>query len=587
MADRIELPGFGIGNRAVAGPVARMAGPLPEPPADASDRRPDAELATARAALASVAGQLRARAAAATAGGAEAAEVLEAQAMMALDPALGAAVERAVAAGRTAARAIHEAFDGYLAALAAAGGQMAARVADLADVRQRAIAASLRLPVPSVPDPGHPFVLVAHDLAPADTAVLDLSRVLGFVTAGGGPTSHTAVLARSRGIPAVVGCAGAERLTDGAIALVDPARSRVVGSPDVVELPEQAPGGARGAAAARTTGGTAGPGRTADGHPVALLANLADPAEAAAAAAAGAEGVGLLRTELLFLGASTAPPVDRQRDAYRTVLAAFAGRRVVVRVLDAGADKPLPYLTGPDRAGPGRVGQGRVGPGRAGPAPAESAPTGPAEPNPALGRRGVRALRAAPHVLRPQLAAIAGAAAETDADVWVMAPMVAEPDEAAWFTAEAAAQGLLTAGAMIEVPSAALLADEILAVTDFASIGTNDLAQYALAADRQLAGLGALQDPWHPALLRLVRLVGEAGARAGKPVGVCGEAAADPLLACVLVGLGAGSLSMAPATLAPVRAALAAHTLAQCRELADRVTGTGSAAAARAAAGLP
>ncbi|MPZ28001.1 MAG: phosphoenolpyruvate--protein phosphotransferase [Micromonosporaceae bacterium] len=555
MADRIELPGFGIGTRAVAGPVTRMAGPLPEPPPVASDRTPDAELAAARAALAAVAGQLRARAAT-LAGGTEAAEVLEAQAMMALDPALGAAVERAVAAGRTAARAIHEAFDGYLAALAAAGGRLAARVADLADVRQRAIAASLQVPVPSVPDPGHPYILVAHDLAPADTAVLDLGRVLGFVTAGGGPTSHTAVLARSRGIPAVVGCTGAERLTDGVTALVDPARSLVIGAPDPIEFPAELPAATSDGARTAASAAFAGPGRTADGHPVALLANLGDPAEAVAAAAAGAEGVGLLRTELLFLDAPAAPSWQRQRDAYRTVLAAFAGRRVVVRVLDAGADKPLPYLTGPP------------------------------EPNPALGRRGVRALRAAPHLLRPQLAAIAAAAATEDAEVWVMAPMVAEPDEAAWFTAEAAAQGLLTAGVMIEVPSAVVLAEEILAVTDFVSIGTNDLAQYALAADRQLGGLGALQDPWHPAVLRLVRLVGEAGARAGKPVGVCGEAAADPLLACVLVGLGAGSLSMAPAALAPVRAALAGRTLAQCRALADQVTAAGSAAAARVA-GLP
>jgi phosphotransferase system enzyme I (PtsI) len=546
MADRVELAGFGIGTRAVAGPAVRMPPPLPEPGTGGGDRPPEAELGTARAALAAVAEQLRERAAAA---GGEAAEVLRAQALMALDPQLAVAVEQAVATGRTAARAVYEAFETYLAALAGAGAYLAGRMADVADVRQRAVAACLGVPVPEVPDPGHPFVLVAHDLAPADTATLALDRVLGFVTVEGGPTSHTAVLARSRDIPAVVGCAGADRLASGVLVLVDPARSVVVGSPEPAELP------ARSRGRPRPQPDATGPGRTADGHPVALLANLADPAGIAAAVAAGAEGVGLLRTEFLFLSTQTAPDREEQRAAYRRVFGAFPGRRVIVRVLDAGADKPLPYLAGPP------------------------------EPNPALGRRGLRALRATPGVLRTQLAAVAAAAADADADVWVMAPMVAEPEEAAWFSAEAAAHGLLTAGVMIEVPSAALLAGEILAVTGFASLGTNDLAQYALATDRQLGGLGRLQDPWHPAVLRLVRMAGRAGARAGKPVGVCGEAAADPLLAAVLVGLGASSLSMAPPALAGVRAALAGRTLAECRELADRAAAASSATGARAAAG--
>jgi phosphoenolpyruvate-protein phosphotransferase (PTS system enzyme I) len=546
MAERVELAGIGIGTRAVAGPVVRMPPPLPEPATDASDRPKETELATARAALAATARQLQERAGAA---GGEAADVLAAQAMMALDPALAQAVERAVEAGRTAARAIHEAFEGYLAALAEAGPYLAARVADLADVRQRAVAASLGVPVPAIPDPGHPFVLVARDLAPADTAGLDVDLVLGFVTVEGGPTSHTAVLARSRDIPAVVGCAGADRLAEGVVALVNPARSIVVGSPAPAELP--VPVASRGAAARREVHA---PGRTADGHPVPLLANLADPAGAPAAVAAGAEGVGLLRTEFLFLDAATAPSLERQRVAYRTVLDGFDGRRVIVRVLDAGADKPLSYLA-----------------------------TAP-EPNPALGARGIRALRAAPQVLATQLAAIAAAAAGSGADVWVMAPMVAEPAEAAWFSAEAAGHGLLTAGVMIEVPAAALLADELLAVTGFASLGTNDLAQYTLAADRQSGGLAALQDPWHPALLRLVRMAGQAGVRAGKPVGVCGESAADPTLACVLVGLGVTSLSMAPPALAAVRTELARHTLADCQAMAGRAAGASSAAAARAAA---
>jgi len=539
-----QLTGVGIGRGAAVGPVARMAPPLPEPTAEPSRRQAGEELAVATTALAGVAADLRARAARA---GREARDVLEAQAMMAEDPALADAIQGGIASGRTAARAVYEAFSGYREALAAAGEYLAARVADLDDVRQRAVAACLGVPVPGVPDPGHPYVLVAHDLAPADTATLDLDRVRAIVTAEGGPTSHTAVLARTMGIPAVVACAGADRLDDGTTVLVDAARGVVVIEPTEVERAQVAAAKATAAAA------VVGPGRTADGHAVALLANIGRPEEATAAVAAGAEGVGLFRTEFGFLDAHNAPDEASQVASYRKVFESFPGQRVVVRVLDAGADKPLAFL---NQA---------------------------AEPNPALGVRGLRSLRATPAVLHTQLAAIAAAAAQTAAQVWVMAPMVAEPEEAEWFVARAAEHGLDRAGVMVEVPSAALLANETLAACAFASIGTNDLAQYTLAADRQVGGLSALQDPWHPALLRLIRLVGTAGARTGKPVGVCGEAAADPLLACVLVGLGVSSLSMAAPALADVRAALAEHSLAECQRLAELAVATSSAAAARQA----
>lgn len=540
-----ELQGIGIGRAVVTGPVARMAPPLPEPPETPGGEDPGAELAAAREAIATVAAELRRRAAAVASMEAEqeAAEVLEAQAMMAEDPALFDEIARIAGSGRTAARAVHEAFAGYRKALAAAGPYLAARVADLDDVRQRVVAACLGVAVPGVPDPGHPYVLVAHDLAPADTAVLDLAKVQAFVTEAGGPTSHTAVLARSRGIPAVVGCAGAAEFADGVTVLVDAARGRVVQDPNEWQIEE----------AFRSLHRSAGPAK----HklPVSLMANVGTPADAAGAVEAGAEGVGLFRTEFAFPDAPTAPDEATQVEAYQRVFEAFPGRRVVVRVLDAGADKPLRYLT------------------------AESG-----EPNPALGVRGLRALRRQPSVIRTQLKAIAVAARRSDAEVWVMAPMVAEPAEAAWFVEQAAEHDLRTVGVMVEVPSAALLADEILAACAFVSIGTNDLAQYALAADRQLGGLAALQDPWHPALLRLVAMVGEAGQRAGKPVGVCGEAAADPLLACVLVGLGVTSLSMAASALADVRAELAAWTLQECRDMARRALATDSAARAREAA---
>jgi phosphotransferase system enzyme I (PtsI) len=545
------LAGVGIGGRAAVGPVARMGDPLAPPPETVREGDPAPELALVRRALADVATELRGRAAGATG---EVAEILEAQALMVDDPVLADEIAAGVVGGRTGARAVHEAFTRYRDALAAAGPYLAARVADLDDVRQRVVAACLGVRVPGVPRPGHPFVLVARDLSPADTAVLNLDTVLAIVTEEGGPTSHTAVLARARGIPAVVSCSGATALRDGDPVLVDPAHSVVVRDPDDAQVAAALTGAAQ-------TAGHDGPGRTSDGHAVALLANVGGPDDVAAANAAGAEGVGLYRTELLFLGhadADRAPDRDTQVDAYRRVLSGFgAGQRVVIRVLDAGADKPLAFLTPAGGAG---------------------------EPNPALGVRGLRALRTHPDVLDGQLAAIAEAAREAACEVWVMAPMVAEPAEAAWFAARARAHGLTTAGVMVEVPSAAVLADEVLATVEFVSIGTNDLAQYALAVDRQAAGLGPLQDPWHPGLLRLVAMVGAAGARAGKPVGVCGEAAADPLLARVLVGLGVTSLSMAPSALAEVRAGLASVSYDDCRALAERVLATASATDARRAA---
>jgi phosphotransferase system enzyme I (PtsI) len=546
-----ELTGTGVGRAAAAGPVARMGEPPAEPEDLPSGREPGEEAARATAALESVAAELRRRGELA---GGEAQEVLEAQALMAADPGLADAVAARTAAGRTAERALFEAFGEYRALLAGAGEYLAARVADLDDVRDRAVAACSGRPMPGVPDRAEPFVLVARDLAPADTALLDLAKVLALVTAEGGPTSHTAILARARGIPAVVGCAGAADLAEGEVVAVDAARGVVTVDPPAVLLAEVS---AR-AAARSAAGAAAGPGRTADGTAVPLLANVGGPGDVDAAVAAGAEGVGLFRTEFLYLDAAEPPPLAAQAAAYRAVFDRFPGGKVVVRTLDAGADKPLAFLHGAD---------------------ADAA----AEPNPALGMRGLRAFLDRPGVLDTQLEALAEAADGAAAEVWVMAPMVADAADTRWFTERARAAGLGRVGVMVEIPAAALTADAVLADADFASIGTNDLTQYALAADRMVGALAARQDPWHPAVLRLVAATAEAGARTGRPVGVCGEAAADPLLALVLVGLGVTSLSMAPAAIADVRELLAGWTLADCRGLAAEALGTGTAQAARAA----
>jgi phosphotransferase system enzyme I (PtsI) len=542
------LTGIGVCPGVVAGPVVRMPEPVSEPEPGPAPGDPTTEAARIRPAMGAVAADLRSRAAEATG---ETKAVLEATAFMAADPGLADLAEKGVLErGQAAPRAVWEAANSFRDLLAAAGGYVGARATDVEDVRNRIVAVLLGVPVPGVPDPGPPVVLVARDLAPADTATIAPDRVLGFVTAEGGPTSHTAILARALGIPAVVSCADVLDVPDGSSVVLDGTAGTLDTSPTDRAVEDANTRAARRRAAAHVWHGQGG---TSDGRRVQLLANVGDTESARAAAAAGAEGVGLFRTEFLFLDSTTEPTVATQRAAYSDVFAAFPGRKVVVRTLDAGADKPLPFLD-----------QGE-------------------EPNPALGVRGLRIGLAQPGVLDRQLEAIAAAASESDAEVWVMAPMVAVAEEAAQFAARATAAGLGTVGVMVEIPSAALTARHLLEVVDFASLGTNDLAQYAMAADRMSGALAALNDPWQPALLRLVEMAGSAGEATGRPVGVCGEAAADPALAVVLVGLGVTSLSMSARAIPDVGALLASVPLEECRRVARLAVEAADAASGRAA----
>ena len=544
----MALQGVGVGRGVAVGPVLRMPEPLPEPGTEARTADAPAELARVRESLEAVAADLTARGEKA---GGEAKDVLDAQALMAQDPTLVDDVEQRIDGGVTGERAVFEAFGAFQEMLVGMGGYMAERATDLGDVAQRVIAALRGVPAPGVPESDTPFVLVAPDLAPADTALLDLDKVLALVTRDGGPTSHTAILARSKSIPAIVGVTGALDLVDGTVVVADAVSGVVTVDPsaDEVAAAEQRIADRRAAAAAPLTDGA-----LADGHAVPLLANLGSPDEAAGAVALGAEGVGLFRTEFLFLGASQAPTVESQTASYTALLEAFPGRKVVVRALDAGADKPLAFLNDAH------------------------------EENPALGLRGLRALRVKEQILRDQLTALAAAQAATTADLWVMAPMVSDAEETEYFVALGRELGLRTVGVMAEVPSLAVLADQVMRTADFVSIGTNDLTQYTLAADRMLGSVASYQDPWHPAVLRLVSTLGEAGRAAAKPVGICGEAAADPLLAVVLVGLGATTLSMTPAALADVRLELSKYTLEQAQALAAAAVAATTAAGARQAA---
>jgi len=541
------LHGLGVSGGEAVGPVARLAAPPALPPSTEGVLNAAGEAARATDALTAVAEELQRRASTVTGA---ASDVLIAQSMIASDPVLMDGVTELIGAGQDAPHAVDVAIAEHRRALEAAGGYLAERAADLNDIRDRAVANLLGLPMPGIPDPGHPFVLVAVDLAPADTATLDPATVLAIVTERGGPTGHTAILAKQLGIPAVTACTDAAGLSDGQSVLVDGANGEIVVDPSE-ELVADAQ--CRRDAQAERRARSHGPGRTADGVAIPLLVNVGGPGDLAATSQADSEGVGLLRTEFLFLDRPTAPSFDEQVEAYRAVFDAFAGRRVVVRTLDVGADKPLAYLPQDE------------------------------EPNPALGVRGLRLANANPALLDDQLRAIAQAASRSDADVWVMAPMVATAHEARTFAQAARGHGLDRVGVMIEVPSAALTAAQILEHVDFASIGTNDLAQYTFAADRLAGELAELLDPWQPALLALIAHSAGAGAAGNRPVGVCGEAASDPMLALVLVGLGITSLSMAPACLADVRAALAERTVEECQALANAALNASSAVTARAA----
>lgn len=497
-----------------------------------------------------VASRLENRAAAAEG---QASEVLTATAGMVKDRGWHKAVRKNIRSGKNAEFATVGATDKFVTMFEAAGGVMAERTTDLKDVRDRVIAQLRGEQEPGLPMVEGQAVLFADDLAPADTATLDTAHIRALVTELGGPTSHTAIIARQLDIPCIVAVGNKLReIESGSLVFVDGALGTVtLGADEEESTKAVAEYRERAARVAEWTG----PAQTKDGHRVQLLANVADGNAARIASDSQAEGIGLYRTELSFLSASEEPSVDEQAKIYKKVFNAYPNSKVVVRTLDAGSDKPISYATLSS------------------------------EENPALGVRGLRIARDNESLLTRQLDAIAQAAESRgdDAETWVMAPMVATSKEAQWF-AELCRERGLTAGAMIEVPAAALMADKIMPHLDFVSIGTNDLTQYTMAADRLSPQLAYLTDPWQPAVLRLIQHTCIAGHEYNVPVGVCGEAAADPLLACVLTGLGVNSLSAASTAVAGVGAQLAELTFDQCQQLADAALNSEGPSAARAAA---
>ncbi|MEE7456135.1 phosphoenolpyruvate--protein phosphotransferase [Methylorubrum populi] len=454
--------------------------------------------------------------------------------------------------------------------LAALGNPvLAARAADLRDVGRRVLA-QIDPALKSGHDlPDVPCILIAPDLAPSDTAGLDPARVIGLATAQGGPTSHTAILARTLGIPAAVaGGPGLLGLPNHTVAILDGTTGRLYLDPSEADIASAESWRARQREQAEAEARErARPAETRDGHRIAIGANVNNPEQVPLALDQGAEGVGLMRTEFLFLERGDTPGEDDQYATYSGMLKALAGRPLIVRTLDIGGDKQVAHLHLPR------------------------------EENPFLGVRGARLLLRRPDLMEPQLRALyraakdhvpAGAPRGKDAPLSIMMPMITSVPEVLRLReiCEAIRREIgapeVPLGIMIEVPAAAIQADVLARHCDFFSIGTNDLTQYTLAIDRQNTELAPEADSLHPAVLRLIRMTCEGAARHGRFVGVCGGIAGDPFGACLLAGLGVHELSMTPRDLPGVKARLRAADSAELKALAAQACAQEDAAAVRA-----
>lgn len=494
-------------------------------------------------------------------GGADAA-IFKAQAELLNDTDLITLASQMMVEGHGVAWSWNQAIDRLAHRLAALGNPvLAARAADLRDVGQRVLAQiDPTLRTGSLQDlPEGPCILVGADLSPSDTAGLDLSRVAGLATALGGPTSHTAILARTLGLPAMVGGGTALLdLTEGARAIVDGQAGRLYLSPSDEDLASaRAWIAAQAEVREREAQARALPARTTDGHAVAIGANINLPDQAAFALSQGAEGVGLMRTEFLFLERGDTPTEDDQFETYQAMAAALDGKPLIIRALDIGGDKQVAHLNLPR------------------------------EENPFLGVRGARLLLRRPDLLEPQLRALYRTA-KAGAELSIMFPMITSVGEV--LALRAACERVRAAldappvplGVMIEVPAAALKAEALARHVDFFSIGTNDLTQYALAIDRQNPVLAAEADSLHPAVLSLIQMTVAGAAGHGRWVGVCGGIAGDPFGAALLTGLGVDELSMTPRDIPAVKARLRASALDDLKVLAQEAVAREDAEAVRA-----
>lgn len=492
-------------------------------------------------------------------GFADQAAIFEAHRTLADDPVVLGVAKLLIDDGTGAAFAWHAAIDEQCHALRATGQPLLMeRVGDLRDIERQVLR---RLAGGAAARPALPAgaVLLADDLAPSDFAALMQAGVAAIVTARGGPTSHVAILARAQGVPALVALGPQlAAIEAGRTLVVDAERGVLETAPDAARLADaRAEVQARAARRAEAMAQAGAEARTADGLRIEVAANVANAADAEAALRCGAEGVGLLRTELTFLERDSAPDEAAQHADYQAVVDAMQGRTVIVRTLDVGADKSLPWLPMP------------------------------AEENPALGLRGLRLSFARDGLLDTQLAAIL--AIRPLAAVRVMLPMVTDAGEIRRARAAldrlAAARGIaerVPLGVMIETPAAAVLADQLAQEADFFSVGTNDLTQYTLCMDRCNPALADRLDGLHPAVLRLIGLAAEGSAKHGRWIGVCGAMASEPAAVPILVGLGVTELSASPAAVPEVKALLRRLDSAECRAVAQQALQLDAADAVRA-----
>ena len=498
--------------------------------------------------------------------GAEYAAIFQAHALMLDDPELLDAVRVAIEGQNVNAEtALNDVAETYVQLLESLDDEyLSARAADVRDVAERVLRILLDVAESPAASLTTPSIILARDLPPSDAVLLDKSLVLGFCIAEGGPTAHTAILARGLELPAVVGIGPAPLEIPNHTALIlDGHNGTLVVEPDeetVAIYQARQTVVAEGLAQACEQAHKAA--ITRDGHRVEIVANIGSVEGARTALEAGAEGVGVLRTEFLYLERTSLPDEDEQYRAYRAIADVFGDRPVVLRTLDVGGDKDLPYLDLPREA------------------------------NPFLGLRAIRLCLARPELFRPQLRAALRAGAGRN--LKVMFPMVATVTEVRAARsvleecrAELLAEGQPVAeemeiGIMVEVPSAALMADHLAAEVDFFSIGTNDLSQYTMAADRVNASVAPLASGFQPAVLRLVRDVITAAHARNKWVGLCGELAGEPLAVPILLGLGLDEFSMNPSVIPLIKQIIRAITLDEAREVAQAALELGSPEAIQA-----
>ena len=526
------LSGLGVGLSPALGEVLVVEHSQLIPEWTKSTKTPEQEISELTDAISFVANHLDELGAKA---GGTSAEIFEALKSLLEDDELLEVASSNIADGWSAAAAFGKAVDEF-AELLKGDPTFDERVADFQDLSKRVQAklAGIKLDL-DLPTTGK-IVLVGEDFSPADTAQFT-DAVVGVVTLKGGPTSHTAIICRSRNIAAVVSCPSASELATGDKVLVDPVGDRVVVGDDV-SLATQAinfvPIGATSL--------------------IPVRANVGSLDDALSASKTMADGVGLFRTELLYLSSSHEPSIEQQAKSYSEILKAAPEGPIVVRTIDAGSDKPVPFLNMP------------------------------AEENPSLGVRGYRLLADHREFVEGQLKALELARQESGREVWVMAPMIATVDEARTFAELARSLGKYKVGIMIETPSIALLVDQLAGVVDFVSVGTNDLSQYLFAADRMNPSLGALLNHWQPALIKSLAQIAKDAKQAGISSGVCGESASDPAFAILLAGLGFDSISVSRSQVDAVHNALSSLELLDAQKVAQEVLKATSAEAAKATA---